>query len=147
MQATSLDLSEAFHHIPIHKNYRFFLAFCIQDTNYWYKACPFGLNPIPQVFTEVCTVVKFFARKAFNCTIYSYLDDWLFLSPSRATTALVTRAFVRLCLKLGLLVNLEKSDLSPPHTATGTPGGRLGLPECLCKDSPGQNRRHCGNGE
>ena len=113
MWATSIDLSEAFHHIPIHQNFRCFLAFCIQGQNYWYKACPFGLSPIPQVFTEVCTVVKVFARKTFNCTIYSYLDDWLFLSPSRAKTAVVTRAFVRLCIKLGLLVNLEKSALSP----------------------------------
>ena len=110
---SSIDLSDAYHHIPIHENYRCFLAFNANGVTYWYKACPFGLSPIPQVFTELSSVVKVHVRKEWTCVAYQYLDDWLFVSRSKEKTDWVTRAFVRLCIKLGLLVNLKKSQLQP----------------------------------
>ena len=48
---TSLDLSDAYHHIPIRADFHKFLAFQVGDQQYWYTVCPFGLSPIPQVFT------------------------------------------------------------------------------------------------
>ena len=110
---SSIDLSDAYHHIPIHENFRCFLAFHAGGVAYLYKACPFGLSPIPQVFTELSTVVKVFVRKEWSCMAYQYLDDWLFVSQSREKVEWVTRAFVRLCIKLGLIVNLKKSQLQP----------------------------------
>jgi hypothetical protein len=109
--ATSVDFSDAFHHLPIHKHFRPFLAFQVDGVRYMYKACPFGLSPIPQVFTELCTPVKIFARERWQCSVFQYLDDWLFISPSEDRTNQVTKLFVRLCLTLGLTVNLEKSHL------------------------------------
>ena len=108
---SSVDFSDAFHHLPIHPNFKCFLAFQVGQTRYWYRACPFGLSPIPQVFTELCQPVKVFARNTWKVTVYQYIDDWLFLSPSRVRTNQVTRLFVRLCIALGLTVNLEKSHL------------------------------------
>ena len=109
--ASSIDFSDAYHHIPIHKNYRCFLAFQIGEVTYRYCACPFGLSPLPQVFTEVCMVVKVFAREQWKCVVFQYIDDWLFVSEDRKKTNDVTRLFVRLCIRLGLVVNLEKSQL------------------------------------
>ena len=111
MWATSIDLSDAYHHLPIHVNYRCFLGFSVGETQYRYKACPFGLSPIPQVFTEMCTPLKVFAREKWGCVVFQYIDDWLFLSLDRERVAQATRLFVRLCLQLGLIVNLEKSQL------------------------------------
>ena len=56
----SIDFSDAFHHLPIHPHYRRFLAFYVEGWDFQYCACPFGLSPIPQVFTELCTPVKVF---------------------------------------------------------------------------------------
>ena len=109
--ATSIDLSDAYHHIPVHENYRCFLAFQVGDVAYRYKACPFGLSPLPQVFTLISEVVKVYARKQWQLSVFQYIDDWLFVSSCRVRVAWATRCFVRLCIKLGLIVNLEKSVL------------------------------------
>ena len=111
--ATSIDLTDAYHHIPVHENYRCFLAFQVGATRYRYCACPFGLSPLPQVFTVVSEVVKSFLRKQWQCGVFQYIDDWLFMSRSRERVAGATRAFVRLCIRLGLLVNMSKSVLQP----------------------------------
>ena len=108
---TSIDLSDAYHHIPVHENYRCFLAFQVGDTAYRYTACPFGLSPLPKVFTEVSEVVKKYARLQWGCLVFQYIDDWLFMSPDRARLAWATKAFLQLCIRLGLIVNLKKSVL------------------------------------
>ena len=118
MWGSSVDFSDAFHHLPIHPNFKCFLAFQVGNSRYWYRACPFGLSPIPQVFTELCQPVKVYARNTWNVIVYQYIDDWLFLSSSRGHISSVTRLFVRLCIELGLTVNLEKSHLSAARSLT-----------------------------
>jgi hypothetical protein len=89
------------------------LAFQVGDTRYRYKACPFGLSPLPKLFTDVSEVLKVYVRKTWQIVAYQYIDEWLFLSGDRVKVGWVTRAFVRLCIKLGLIVNLKKSVLLP----------------------------------
>ena len=110
--ATSVDFSDAFHHLPIHRNFRHFLAFQVGRHRFQYCACPFGLSPIPQVFKELCLPVKVFARRAWQCTVFKNIDDWLFITSSRRRTTEVTHLFIRLCVRLGLTVNLDKSSLT-----------------------------------
>ena len=110
--ATSVNWSDAYHHVPMHPNYVDFLAFQYAGTRYRYRCCPFGLSPLPQVFTEICLPLKAHVRDTWHVHVFQYLDDWLFASPSASLTATVTRWFVRLCVSLGLGVNLEKSCLS-----------------------------------
>ena len=114
--ATSVDFSDAFHHLPIHRNFRHFLAFQVGRRRFQYCACPFGLSPIPQVFTELCLPVKVFARQAWQCTVFQYIDDWLFITPSQRCTTEVTHLFICLCVRLGLTVNLDKSSLTARHS-------------------------------
>ena len=111
MWGTSIDLSDAYHHIPVHENFRCFLAFQVGDSKFRYKACPFGLSPLPRVFTEISEIVKVYARKSWGCVVFQYIDDWLFLSHDERHVAETTRLFVRLCIRLGLIVNLQKSIL------------------------------------
>ena len=110
---TSIDFSDAFHHLPIHPHYRRFLAFRVGGRDFQYCACPFGLSPIPQVFTELCTPVKVFVRQRWACLVFQYIDDWLFASDDAIMTSRVTHFFIRLCVQLGLTVNLAKSHLQP----------------------------------
>ena len=45
--------------------------------------------------------------------MFQYLDDWLNLAQDRALAAIQTLLFVEICVNLGLVVNLEKSELEP----------------------------------
>ena len=110
--ATSVDWSDAYHHVPVHPNFVDFLAFQYAGVRYRYRCCPFGLSPLPQVFTEICLPLKAHVRDLWDVHVFQYLDDWLFASSSATLTASVTRWFVRLCVALGLGVNLGKSCLT-----------------------------------
>ena len=110
---TSVDWSDAYHHVPVHPNFRNFLAFQVGAHRFRYICCPFGLSPLPQVFTEICLPLKAYVRQQWECPVFQYLDDWLFFASAPPTLGAVTRAFVNLCISLGLGVNLEKSSLLP----------------------------------
>ena len=118
MWATSLDFSDAYHHIPIRKDFYRYLAFQVNDKKYWYKVCPFGLSPIPQVFTSSMEHLKLYARTTLDIAIFQYIDDWLLLFTDPNTAAQKTIEFAKLCISLGLLVNLDKSELSPTQQIT-----------------------------
>ena len=46
-----IDLKDAYHHVPIRKSFRKFLAFRWGNRVYHFKALPFGLSVAPAVFT------------------------------------------------------------------------------------------------
>ena len=111
--AVSVDFSDAYYHIPVHKKHRKYLAFQVGETRYWFKATPFGLSPLPQVFTEIFTTLKAYTRKHYDVMAYQYIDDWLLLSRDRQRLAHTSLRFVNLCTELGIIVNFEKSELVP----------------------------------
>ena len=112
MWATSIDLSDAYHHIPMRESSQVFLYFQVGKDRYKYLVLPFGLMPGPWLFTEVVKQMKRWA--AANCLVlFQYLDDWLNLHMSREILHSTTLALVALCERLGLLVNMKKSDLVP----------------------------------
>ena len=118
MWATSIDLSDAYHHVPIHPKYYKYLAFKVRDKRYWFKVCPFGLSPIPQVFTQIMEKLKIYARKTLSGAVFQYIDDWLLLFRDKQTAANETVQFVQLCMRVGLLVNLDKSEIIPKQKIT-----------------------------
>ena len=103
MWAVSIDLSDAYHHIPIAARDQRFLAFQVGDRRFCYTVVPFGLSPAPQVFTEALTPLKIHSRKFFGLPVFQYLDDWLLLARSRERAAEISLQFTRACLTLGLL--------------------------------------------
>ena len=113
MWGVSIDLSDAYHHIPIADGDQKFLAFQVGARRFCYAVCPFGLSPAPQVFTEALTPLKLHARKFFQLPVFQYLDDWLLLARSHSRAMEISLQFTRACLRLGLLVNFEKSSLEP----------------------------------
>ena len=117
MWATSVDFSDAYHHIPIKPAHRKFLCFQVDGMRYIYLALPFGLSPAPKVFTIVMSPVKSWAR-ANRLLMFQYLDDWLNLAQNKALAATQTLLFVEMCVTLGLVVNLEKSELEPSQRIT-----------------------------
>ena len=62
MWATSLDLSDAYHHIPMRQSARKFLCFQVGQVRYMYMVLPFGLTTAPWAFTKVVKQIKKWAN-------------------------------------------------------------------------------------
>ena len=75
----SIDISDAFLHIPIRLSHRKFLRFSVADQILDFKALPFGLTTAPRVFTKVVSAIAQFMR-INRVSILIYVDDWLLYS-------------------------------------------------------------------
>ena len=51
---TSIDLKDAYWHVPINPYYRKFLGFRLGNKKFQFRAMPFGLNIAPRIFTKLC---------------------------------------------------------------------------------------------
>ena len=90
---SSIDLSDAYLHIPIHPNSRKFISL------------PFGLATAPQVFT---TIVKEVKLMALTRGIRLHLDDCLIRAQSQEEAHMNTQTVVDLTQSLGWIINQEK---------------------------------------
>ena len=109
---TSIDFRDAYFHIPIQEQSRKYLRFHVQGQTYQFKALPFGLSTAPLEFTVIAKEVKLMASHR-GIRIHQYLDDWLVRATSHQACLQHTQSLVKICHKLGWLVNLEKSELVP----------------------------------
>ena len=73
---SSIDLSDAYLHIPIHPNSRKYLRFCHRSQVFQFSSLPFGLATAPRVFTMIVKEVKLMALLR-RIRLHQYLDDWL----------------------------------------------------------------------
>ena len=109
---TSIDLKDAYFHIPIHSQSRKYMRFHLQDRSYQFKALPFGLSTAPMEFTVVTKEVKLMALQR-GIRIHQYLDDWLMRASTHDTCLQHIQTLITLCQELGWLVNKKKSELVP----------------------------------
>jgi mRNA-degrading endonuclease HigB of HigAB toxin-antitoxin module len=115
--AFTLDLKDAYFHIPIFKKHRKFLRFCIKGQVYQFKALCFGPTVSPRVFTKVIAVIAEYLRsKAIRLAVY--LDDWLFLNQKLAAILKDREFTLSLLVELGFIVNVTKSHLIPTQEIT-----------------------------
>ena len=106
---SSIDLLDAYLHIPIHPHSRKYLRFCHRSQVFQVTSLPFGLATAPQVFTMIVKEVKLMALSR----LHQYLDDWLIRSQSREEALVKTQAVVDLTQSLGWIINQDKSELNP----------------------------------
>ena len=108
----SIDLRDAYWHVPISKAFRPYLAFTSGKNIYQFCVLPFGLNIAPRVFTKVLRPVHSrLASKGVN--VLMYLDDWLVYAPTREECTVMVQHTLQLGSEMGLSFNMEKSQLSP----------------------------------
>ena len=100
LYATSVDFSDAYYHIPLHVSHRKYLAFQVGAVRYWFKATPFGLSPLPQVFTEILETLKCYTRQRMAVMAFQYIDDWLLLARDRDALGHANLRFSNLCRQL-----------------------------------------------
>lgn len=114
---TSLDLSEAYLHIPIRCTYRCYLWFAYNEEHYQYQVLPFGLKSSPRVFTKV--LVALVAHLwVEGIPIFPYLDDLLLRAPSFQLAQEAVDRTIQCLAKHGFVTNVEKSTLVPTQVIT-----------------------------
>ena len=74
--AVSIDLTDAYLHVPIHRQSRKYLRFVHEDQVYHFSALPFGMSLIPLIFSKLMDVIAAFLRQR-AISVFPYLDDWL----------------------------------------------------------------------
>ena len=118
----SLDLKDAYLHVPIHSSDRRWLGFCLKNQVYRFNSLLFGLSTAPRTFTRIIKMIEEHPhlRQKF---VFVYLDDWLLTAPSKEelqnavkeTTQLVTWACLYYhCSSISMHFNLNSS--STPNT-------------------------------
>lgn len=95
---TTLDLQDAYFHLPILARHRKFLRFRVAGQDFQFRVLPVGLRSAPRVFTKVVTPVAAYVRLQ-GIQIYP-LDDCLFKAqsfdqPSRRSVLQVPGPYVQ----------------------------------------------------
>ena len=109
---TSINLKDAFLHVPITRKHRKYLRFRIRGAASQFRALPFGLTTSPLVVTHIVKTVGACAHSQ-GLNMLLYLDDWNIPAPSPTLCARWTEWVLRLTASLGLTPNLPKCDLTP----------------------------------
>ena len=112
---TSIDLKDAYFHVPMAKPHRKYLRFAILGRAFQFKTLPFGLAPAPRVFTQLITVLVKWAHSR-GIQVIPYLDDWLLYNLDRDLLAHQTAQLTEMAESLGWVINRRKSDLTPSQT-------------------------------
>jgi len=108
----SVDLKDAYFHVPIARCHHKYLRFLWQGQAYEYRVLPFGLSSAPRVFTKVLAPVIAHLRK-HGVQVYAYLDDILIASDSQSAAHEAVRLALDFLTRAGFVLNLKKSDLTP----------------------------------
>ena len=108
--AFSIDLQDAYLHVPIVKHHRHFLHFVWCNVPYQWKVLPFGLATAPRVFTSLTKPILFLCCCKGLCIVI-YLDDILVLVCSKWAGKRAHLFLCSLLVHLGVHINFSKSDL------------------------------------
>jgi hypothetical protein len=111
----TLDMKDAYFHIPVHKDFQKYLKFSIQGVVYQFIAMCFGLAPAPLIFTKVFREFAAYLHK-LAILIHLFLDDWLIRNKSPKLLLAQLETVLKLAKKLGIMINWDKSDLEPKQT-------------------------------
>ena len=108
--AFSIDLQDAYLHVPIVKHHHCFLCFVWHNVPYQWKVLPFGLATAPRVFTSLTKPILFLCH-CKGLRIVIYLDDILVLVHSKWAGKRENLLLCSLLVCLGQHINFSKSDL------------------------------------
>ncbi|XP_056426617.1 uncharacterized protein LOC130367817 isoform X1 [Hyla sarda] len=115
----SLDLMDAYLHVPIEEKSRRFLRVAVfldqKIHHFQFRALPFGLTSAPRVFTKIAVTVVATLRLQ-GIQIIPYLDDWLLVATTQELLLQHLQTTLNLLNRLGFILNPQKSELSPTKT-------------------------------
>ena len=112
MWVFSIDLKDAYFHIPIHPASRKYLRICLDQEVYQFRALPFGISSAPWLFTKIFKQIAVILRER-NISTHQYLDDWLNKQWSYQESLRDRHTTLQICEQTGCIVNWDKSELEP----------------------------------
>ncbi|CAJ0964457.1 unnamed protein product [Ranitomeya imitator] len=123
----SVDIRDAYLHVPICVQHQRFLRFAIQEHHYQFTALPFGLASAPRVFTKVMAAVmailrskgilrlEFLGMEFDTSQAQVFLPKEKFLSLRRGVRALKGLNPLSLCLAMRVLGKMVASMEAVPY--------------------------------
>ena len=108
----SVDIQDAYLHVPIAESHQRYLRFAIGDRHYQFVALPFGLATAPRVFTKILAPIMALLRSR-GISLLPYLDDILIKAPSFPQAVDSVQITVQTLEQFGWLINRPKSSLLP----------------------------------
>ena len=72
----SIDLMDAYLHVPIHPQSRQYLRFMFEGQVFQFMVLLFGMSLSPWIFTKLMEVIASHLRQR-AISVFPYLDDWL----------------------------------------------------------------------
>ncbi len=113
----SLDLKDAYLHVPIHPSHWQYPRFALRSPAgefivYQCKVLPFGLATAPRVFTKLLAPLAAHLHLQ-GCLMYPYIDNIFHTQASASHTACTRDISLSCHFKLGFIINLKKSGLVP----------------------------------
>ncbi|KAG9391357.1 RNase H domain [Carpediemonas membranifera] len=115
---TRLDLTKGYYQVGVRPADRTLLGFIVDGRPYAFRVLPFGWKAAPfhfqRIMLEAGAVV---ARRFPGVNITIYLDDWLFSGRKEILTEAMPK-IIRLLTDMGLVINIQKSQLIPTQSTT-----------------------------
>ena len=113
----SMDMKDAYFHVPIHPKSRPYLRFVFNNRVFQFRALCFGLSTAPQVFTCILAPLGKIVHLA-GFRIVLYLDDWLVIASTKEELLRAKQFILNLTQELGIIINKEKSMMEPSQVIT-----------------------------
>ncbi|XP_041446270.1 uncharacterized protein LOC121403038 [Xenopus laevis] len=113
----SLDIRDAYLHVPIWPPHHRYLRFAFQNRHYQFVALPFGLSSAPRVFTKLMAVSAATLRLQ-GISVTPYLDDLLIKARSVEKARVDLQRAISLLQSFGWTINWSKSNMTPSHHMT-----------------------------
>ena len=110
-----IDLTDAFYNIPLHKESQELVRFLWRGNMYQFLCLCFWISPAPRIFTKIMKIPVSILRR-LNIRIVIYLDDFILMGRSLKEILIARETTIFLLQHLGLIINLEKSNLTPSTT-------------------------------
>ena len=115
MWGCTLDLQDAYFHVPVNWFFQIFLAFMVDHQIYVFQFLPFGLSVAPWTFSRIIKPIKAHIH-ILTIRFHTYLDDFLILSLTPKSLTDHLSYIISLLETLGFLINIQKSQLIPSQT-------------------------------
>ena len=110
--AATIDLKDAYFHLPIHHRYRRYLRFGWKGKIYEFLVLPFGICIAPFIFTKLTKPIAAYLRsRGIRCIFY--LDDILVIGSSREECLKNVDCVLSTLRSAGFIINMKKSNLVP----------------------------------
>ena len=104
----SIDLKDAFWHIPIKEYFNPYLGFIMRGQKFQFRALPFGLSVAPRAFTKILApLIQDLRNMGIN--VVAYLDDLLIWATSKHQCYTDSMTTAKFLMNRGFLLNTRKS--------------------------------------